>query len=93
MVPPPEEIIGQELVNWYLSDGTLVQEPRRSMTPQEIEVLQANYRIPKDVTLRPLKDGELATNPLGGWVVVHEQQFKCGLTLPLHPWCNISSRC
>lgn len=49
-------------------------------------MLQANYRIPKDVTLRPLKDGELATNPPGGWVAVHEQQFKCGLTLPLHPW-------
>ena len=45
-----------------------------------------NYRIPAGVMLRPLKDGELATNPPAGWVAVHEQQFKCGLSLPLHPW-------
>ena len=85
VAPPPGEIVGQELVKWHLADGTPVQEPRRSMTPREIEVLRANYRIPTDVVLRPLKDGELATNPPAGWVAVHEHQFKCGLSLPLHP--------
>lgn len=39
VVPPPGEIVGQELVKWHLADGTPVQEPRRSMTPREIEVL------------------------------------------------------
>ena len=85
-VVPPGEIIGQDLVKWRLADGTPVQEPRRSMTAREIEVLRANYRIPSDVVLRPLKDGELATNPPAGWVAVHEHQFRCGLALPLHPW-------
>jgi hypothetical protein len=56
------------------------------MTQEEIEVLRVNYRIPVGVTLRPVKSGELATSPPNGWVAVHEQQFKCGLTLPLHPW-------
>ena len=56
------------------------------MIPREIEALRLNYRIPSDVLLRPLRDGELATNPPAVWVAVHEHQFKCGLTLPLHPW-------
>jgi hypothetical protein len=85
-VPAPGEIVGQELVKWHIADGTPVQEPRRSMTLREIEALRVNYRIPSVVTLRPLKDGELATDPPAGWVAVHEHQFKCGLTLPLHPW-------
>ena len=86
VVPPPGELVGQELIKWHLGDGIPVQEPKRSMTAKEIEMLRVNYRIPVDVTLRPLKAGELATNPPDGWVAVHEQQFKCGLTLPLHPW-------
>lgn len=86
VAPPPGEIVGQELVRWHLGDGTPVQEPRRSMTAKEIDSLRANYRIPGSVRLWPLRDGELATNPPEGWVAVHEHQFKCGLTLPLHPW-------
>ncbi|KAK9905153.1 hypothetical protein M0R45_000489 [Rubus argutus] len=85
-VPPPGEIVGRELVKWHLADVPLWQEPRRSMTPKEIEALRINFRIPSNVVLRPLRDGELATNPPAGWVAVHEHQFKCGLTLPLHPW-------
>ena len=56
------------------------------MTVKEIDALRANYRIPSSVELRPLEDGESATDPPNGWVAVHEHQFKCGLTLPLHPW-------
>lgn len=56
------------------------------MTPREIEASRVNYRIPSDVALPPLKDGELATNPPAGWMTVHENQFKCGMILPLHPW-------
>jgi hypothetical protein len=66
MVPPPGEIVGQDLVKWHLADGTPVQEPRRSMTQEEIEVLRVNYRIPVGVTLRPVKSGELATSPPNG---------------------------
>ena len=36
--------------------------------------------------MRPLKEGELATKPPHGWVAVHQHQFKCGLSHPLHPW-------
>ena len=35
-VPPPGEIVGQELVKWYLGDGTPVQEPKRSMLAKEM---------------------------------------------------------
>ena len=84
--PPPGEIIGQELVKWHLAEGTPVQEAGRSMTEKEIAAMRDKYRIPVDVLLRPLKDGELATNPPHGWVAVHEHQFKCGLSFPLHPW-------
>lgn len=86
VVPPPGEIIGQQLVKWHLTDGTPVQTPRRFMTLREIDPLRVNYRIPSYVLLWPLKDKELATNPLDGWMAVHEHQFKCCLTLLLHPW-------
>lgn len=56
VIPPPEEIIGQELVKWHLADGTPIQEPRRSMNLKEIDALRANYRIPSSVLLQPLKD-------------------------------------
>ena len=56
------------------------------MTVKEIDLLRADYQIPRSVQLRPVQDGELATNPPEGWVAVHEHQFRCGLTLPLHPW-------
>lgn len=73
-------------MRWYLADGTPVQEPRRSITPEEIDLLRANYRILSVVQLRPLEAGESATDPPAGWVAVHEHQFKCGLMLSLHPW-------
>lgn len=56
------------------------------MTGKEIAAMRHKYRIPENILLRPLADGELATNPPCGWVAVHEHQFKCGLSLPLHPW-------
>ena len=56
------------------------------MTVKEIDSLRTNYRIHSSMRLRPLEVGESATNPPEGWVAVHEHQFKCGLTLPLHPW-------
>lgn len=80
------EIVGQELVKWYLSYGLPVQEPGRSMTTKEMEAMRHKYCIPESVLLRPLNEGELATSPPLGWVAVHEHQFKCGLSLPLHPW-------
>lgn len=56
------------------------------MTEKEIAAMRHKYRIPEGVLLRPLRNGELATNPPRGWVAVHEHQLKCGLSLPLHPW-------
>ena len=56
------------------------------MTTKEIDAMRHKFRIPGDIPLRPLKEGELATDPPRGWVAVHEHQFKCGLSLLLHPW-------
>lgn len=83
---PAGEIAGKELIKWHLSDGLPVQEAGRSMTAKEIGAMRHKYRVPEEVLLRPLRDGELATDPPRGWVAVHEHQLKCGLSLPLHPW-------
>lgn len=73
-------------MKWHLSDGLPVQDPGRSMTTKEIVAMRHKYRIPESVLLRPLNKGELATSSPLGWVAVHEHQFMCGLSLPLHPW-------
>ncbi|XP_062014247.1 uncharacterized protein LOC133730724 [Rosa rugosa] len=48
--------------------------------------MRLKWGIPDAVELRPLKEGEMAANPVPGWVALHENQFHQGLSLPL-PRC------